>query len=256
MRGDGLSRLPAGIGEPPRTPGSGAGGYMQAGYAGASAPPAPGPMPPRSHGPVSPPAPLMPRQQVEPYRENPRAPAIDTETITHSVPPRLQVGQRVQVEVRVGRTPMAGLGPGPQPTATLPEHVAARAISVRLRATKPGLIVEAISPETQWDQAAGASGRLAGDTAVWRFVIAGQTSGHREVQLLVAARTIGADGVVADMVVPEQGIPVSVASDWSSRLISWAGKAGLVFGTVLVLELARAFLRIDLGRIMKSLLGL
>lgn len=195
------------------------------------------------------------RQKFDPFRDNLRAPPIDTTTITHSVPERLHIGQRVQVEVRVGRTPMAGLGPGPQPTATLPEHVAARAISVRLRATKPGLVVEAISPETQWDQAAGVSGRLAGDIAVWRFVIAGQTSGHRELQLLVAARTIGADGVVADMVVPEQSIPLSVASDWSSRLVSWAGKAGLVLGTVLVIELARAFLRIDLGRIVRSLLG-
>ncbi len=198
----------------------------------------------------------MPRQPHEHYREVPRAPAIDPSTITHSVPPRLLVGQRVQVEVRVGRNPMAGLGPGPRPTATLPEHVAARAISVRLRATKPGVFVEAISPETQWDQAAGAGGRLSGDTAVWRFVIAGHTPGHRELQLIVAARTIGADGVVADMLVPEQSIPLSVAGDWSSRLVRWAGKAGIVLGTILVLELARTFLRFDLGRMVKSLFGL
>lgn len=194
-------------------------------------------------------------QRGRPGADAPRAPAIDASQISHTIPARLQIGQRVQVEVRVGRNPIAGLMSGPKPTATLSDFAAARAISVRLRALKPGLVVEAVSPETQWDQAAGQTGRLAGDAAVWRFTITAQATGARDLQLLVAARTIGADGVIADMVVPEQTIAVAVPRNWLATLGGVAGKLGLIAGAILVLELARAFLNVDLGRLAKGLFG-
>lgn len=189
------------------------------------------------------------------YRDGPRAPAIDASQIIHTIPARLHVGQRVQVEVRVGRHPIAGLSTGPRPAATLPEFVAARTISVRLRSAKPGLMVEAVSPETQWDQGAGASGRLSGEAAVWRFTLLPQASGQRELQLVVAARTIGADGVVADMMVPEQTITVSVARDWMAPVRAWLGRLALVMGTIVAVEFARMWLRLDLSRLVKSLFG-
>lgn len=186
---------------------------------------------------------------------DPRAPAIDASLITHSVPARLQKGRPVQIEVRVGRNPMAGLASGPRPQATNSDYVAARAISVRLRSTKPGVSVEAVSPETQWDQGLGPSGRLTSDAAVWRFNLTPHAAGKRDLQLMVSARTIGADGVIADASVPDRTISVTSVVDWTDRIRRSAQLVLIILCSVFLAKLAETLLRFDLGDIVKRLLG-
>lgn len=185
----------------------------------------------------------------------PRVPATEATKVSHNIPARLHLGRPVHVEVHVSRPPVVGLAAGPRPTATAAEHVAARAISVRLRPTKPGLVVEALTPETQWDQAVGPTGRLTGDAAIWRFALTSLQAGQINLQLVVTTRTVGADGVIADASQPDQQIILIARRDWMQMLRRAVKVVAIVLATLLLSETARAFLRMDLSRLVKAMFG-
>src|SRR5690606_17763381 len=119
-------------------------------------------------------------------------PAIDPSQVTHSIPRRLRLGRPQTIEVWIERPPIAGSG-GSHSFALRSERVVARALAGRLRPLSGKCIIDAASPETQWDQS-GAAGtdRLASEAAVWRFNVTPLRPGRGVLQLAISARTLGA----------------------------------------------------------------
>jgi hypothetical protein len=50
-----------------------------------------------------------------------------------------------------------------------------------------------------------------------------RTRGKRQLQLIVSARTVGADGVTAETALPDQVIEVRVATNYGRAAKRWAG---------------------------------
>jgi len=178
---------------------------------------------------------------------------LDATQISHSLPRRMRLGRPATLEIRVGRPPMAGPPPGKGPTAFRSEQVVLRAISVRLRAGKPAFRIELLSPETQWDQSSSMTGRLSDEQAVWRFLLTPLAAGKASVHLLVSARTVAADGVVADMVLPELALETRVARNWSALARRIAVYAAVVLGSLAVVEGLEAAFGFELHRIIAGL---
>ncbi|MGE0700722.1 MAG: hypothetical protein AB7O57_16605 [Hyphomicrobiaceae bacterium] len=184
-----------------------------------------------------------------------RRPAIDAAQISFAVPRRMQQGRPNTLEVRIERPPLATASGGARSYALRPEVAVARAIAVRLRPAGARFVVDAASPETQWDQPAAASGgRLATEAAVWRFTVTPLEAGRGVLQLAVSARTLAADGVLAETQIPEQSHEVRIVPQYGrrvARLSAWLGAA--VLGMV-ALKLVEGLVGIDVFFLVKQLL--
>jgi neural Wiskott-Aldrich syndrome protein len=96
-----------------------------------------------------------------------------------------------------------------------------KAMSVRLRAPEGGFVIENRSPETQWIE--NVLGFGSDDFASWRWTVTPRTRGKRQLQLIVSARTVGADGVTAETALPDQLIEVRVATNYGRTAQRWFG---------------------------------
>jgi hypothetical protein len=209
-----------------------------------------------SESPHLPTPPVSPASPAVERRAAPPQPAIDATMVSHSIPTRLKQGRAHVIEVRIDRPAMAPVSGPPRSYALRPESVVARAIAVRLRPLAGRFIIDALSPETQWDQTgAGGGGRLTPEAAVWRFSVTPVGSGRGVLQLAVSARTLGADGVLAETQLPEQSYDVRVAAGYGG-LVGRVGKLVLIGGAGMVLlKLVEGMLRLDLGVLARHLLG-
>jgi hypothetical protein len=161
-----------------------------------------------------------------------RQPAIEASQLSHNIPARLTAGQPHTIEVHLRRGPLNPPGSTSRPAPDRRDVVTARAISVRLRPARGRFSVDQPSLETQWDTAADA-GRLAGEAAVWRFTVVPGAIGRGELALSVAARTIGADGMILETTLPDQVFEVRTRRDWS-RTTVWIGTLLLLAGAGIV----------------------
>ena len=174
-----------------------------------------------------------------------RKPAVEPGQLVENIPRRMRVGVTETVEVRVGRAE-ADLSGNLQGSGTPTRHdvYITKAISVRLRAPGGGFRIDAASPETQWTEAT--MGPLSSDFAVWRFSVTPDRRGEAVLQLVVAARVLGRDGIMAETALPERVIAVRVrtnyvrttlrASGWLAAL-AVAGVVGRVGEDALALAL-------------------
>lgn len=89
-------------------------------------------------------------------------------------------------------------------------------MSVRLRAPDGGFFIETASPETQWIE--NALGLMADDYASWRWTVTPKTRGRRRLQLIISARTIGADGLAAETALPDQVVEIKVRTNYARLL--------------------------------------
>lgn len=140
----------------------------------------------------------------------------------------------VVVQVRIARAEIANLGRGMEGEAPVRRHdiVVTKAMSVRLRAPEGGFFIETGSPETQWIE--NHLGVLSDDFASWRWTVTPQRTGKARLQLIVSARTVGADGLVAETALPDQVINVSVAVNYGRMARQWGGWiAAAIVGGVL-----------------------
>jgi hypothetical protein len=139
-----------------------------------------------------------------------------------------------------------------------PEAVAARVLSVRLKAPDGGFAIEAATPETQWIEAA--AGPQQDDHVGWRWTVTPQKRGRRRLQLVVAARTIGRDGIAAETTPPDRIIEVAVRPHVLRRLLRWTALllllgVGAALGRLSQDKLAQDI--VDLGAsLFKHVLGL
>jgi hypothetical protein len=131
----------------------------------------------------------------------------------------------------------------------------ARAIAVRLRPLSGRFVIDAASPETQWDQSGAAgSDRLASEAAVWRFTVTPIRSGRGVLQLAISARTLGADGVLAETQIPDQAFDLRVGrSYWRIVGRVFMGLSVALVGMVLI-KLVEGEIGVDFYYMAKQLL--
>ena len=152
-----------------------------------------------------------------------RRPSIEAGQLVENIPRRMRVGLTVSVEVRIARDGAQGVSAGLQGQAPPVRHdlFITKAMSVRLRAPDGGFNIEAASPETQWTEAALTP--LSSDFASWRFLVTPERRGDASLQLIVAARVVGRDGIVAETALPDRVISVRVRTNYLRTGLRWTG---------------------------------
>ena len=184
------------------------------------------PLPAPSIGAAGPPLGASPLPSPQPpakaRREGPAKAGLGQ--LAENIPRKMRAGVSERVEVRIAKAHAASI------TDDLDGHGAAwkhdvtvtQAMSVRLRAPEGGFFIETASPETQWiENHLGITG--GDDYASWRFLVTPQRRGWSKLQIIISARTIGADGLAAETALPDQMIEVKVRTNFKRTLARWTG---------------------------------
>ncbi len=199
--------------------------------------PGAGPMPPMGlppgRMPPPPPQQQRPPQGAPPPGGPPMAPRqrsgaagnvrVAAGQLVENIPRKMRVGVSMVVEARVARAEVKAIAEGLQGGGAVYRHevTVTKAMSVRLRSPDGGFFIETSSPETQWIE--NVLGLMADDFASWRWTITPRERGKQRLQLLVSARTVGADGLTAETALPDQVIDVKVGVNYAKTAARWAG---------------------------------
>src|SRR5690606_2351636 len=201
----------------------------------------PSPQPSEPSLDLQPPAPPSPpartaSRAAPPQAERRRAPSsgpfvgswplIEAGQLVEDIPRRMRIGVPVVAEARIARADVKALAEGLAGGGAAFRHevVGTKAMSVRLRAPDGGFTIENRSPETQWIE--NVLGLGADDYASWRWTVTPRTRGRRQLQLIVSARTVGADGMTAETALPDQIVDVRIAINYTQSARKWAGWIG------------------------------
>lgn len=149
--------------------------------------------------------------------------AVEIGQLVENIPKTMRVAVPQRVEVRIGKANVKALAEGLQGGGAAWRHevMVTKAMSVRLRAPEGGFFIESASPETQWIE--NTLGLMSDDYASWRWMVTPRDRGWKRLQLVVSARTVGADGVAAETALPDQVIDVKVKTNY--------GKVAITAGT-------------------------
>lgn len=188
--------------------------------ASARAPAARAPSPPPSASP-----PPARRERPASSRPPSQSNAVLPGQLIETVPRKMRVGISAPVEVRIAKAEVKAISEGLDMERSAFQHdiQVTKAMSVRLRAPDGGFFIETASPETQWIE--NALGLMADDFACWRWNVTPKARGKRRLQLIVAARTVGPDGLAAETALPDQVIEITVSTNYSvlaKRFAGWA----------------------------------
>ncbi len=176
--------------------------------------------PPQGGAPAAAPGPpLAPRQRAG----APGNVRVASGQLVENIPRRMRLGVSMVVEARVARSDVKAIAEGLQGGGAVYRHevTVTKAMSVRLRSPDGGFFIETSSPETQWIE--NVLGLMADDFASWRWTITPRERGRQRLQLLISARTVGADGLTAETALPDQLIEVKVAVNYVKTAARWAG---------------------------------
>jgi hypothetical protein len=179
--------------------------------------------------------------------------------LMEAIPRRMRVGATTLAQVRINRDKVEGLmqllaaGRMPPPAA---DASVARVLTVRLLAPDGGFAIEAESPETQWIEASPTHE----DHVGWRWAVTPLARGRRRLQLAVAARTVGRDGIGPEASPPDRIIDIAVRPNRLRRLVRWAAlillfAAGIGLGRLSHDRLAQDLADI-VGLIWRNVVGL
>ena len=143
--------------------------------------------------------------------------------LVENLPRTMQVGIPKIVEARIAKAGVQALAESLQGAGTAYPHdvIITKTIAVRLRAPDGGFWIDTASPETQWIE--NTHGLLSDDFASWRWTVIPQRRGRARLQLVVSARTVGADGVAAETALPDQIIDVRVRMNYGRAAAHWGG---------------------------------
>lgn len=198
----------------------------QGGPAGGGQPPMRPPQMQRAPQPAQPPG-ADPRAPARPPQPRPRSGGgtvrVAAGQLVENIPRRMRVGVAMVVEARLARAEVKAIAEGLQDGGAVYRHevTVTKAMSVRLRAPDGGFFIETSSPETQWIE--NVLGLMADDFASWRWTITPRERGKQRLQLLISARTVGADGLTAETALPDQVIEVKVGVNYAKTAVRWAG---------------------------------
>jgi hypothetical protein len=148
--------------------------------------------------------------------------------LVENIPRSMRVAVPAMIEVRIARADVQALAEGLQGGGAAYQHevMITKAMSVRLRAPDGGFYIETASPETQWIERATLMSQ--DDFASWRWHVTPREAGRKRLQLIISARTMSADGLVAETALPDQVITVRVRTNYTqvaSRWIGWGAAA-------------------------------
>jgi hypothetical protein len=192
-----------------------------------------------------------------PARGGQRAPAGP---LIEAIPRRMRVGAATAAQVRIGRDKVDSLMQllAGNRAQVHPESIAARVLSVRLRAPDGGFAIEAATPETQWIGAG--AGQPQDEPVTWHWDITPLRRGRERLQLLVSARTVGRDGTSAETAPPDRTIEVAVGGGTVRRVVRWVFVLALFAAGIGLGRLSQDRLAQDLldfaGSLAKHALGL
>lgn len=143
--------------------------------------------------------------------------------LVENIPRTMRVAVPALVEVRIAKAEVKALAEGLQGGGAAYQHevTITKAMSVRLRAPDGGFFIETASPETQWIER---SMLLSSDDyASWRWHVTPRDRGKKRLQLIISARTVGADGLAAETALPDQVITVRVRTNYAKTASHWVG---------------------------------
>jgi hypothetical protein len=143
--------------------------------------------------------------------------------LVENIPRTMRVAVPVLIEVRVARANVQNLAEGLQGGGAAYQHevTITKAMTVCLRAPDGGFFIESASRETQWIERVLTLS--ADDYASWRWHVTPRERGRRRLQLVISARTVGADGVAAETALPDQVITVRVRTNYGKSFARWTG---------------------------------
>jgi hypothetical protein len=143
--------------------------------------------------------------------------------LVENIPRTMRVAVPSTVEVRIAKADVRNLAEGLQGGGAAYQHevTITKAMAVRLRAPDGGFFIETASPETQWIDRAGLLS--SDDFASWRWHVTPREKGKKRLQLIISARTVGADGLAAETALPDQVISVRVKTNYAKTASHWMG---------------------------------
>lgn len=150
-------------------------------------------------------------------------PMIEQGQLIENIPRHMRVGIAITVEARIAKADIKALAEGLQGGGAAFRHdvVVTKAMAMRLRAPDGGFLIENRSPETQWIE--NVLGLTSDEYATWRWTITARERGKKQLQLILSARTVGADGLTAETALPDQVIEVRVGVNLRETARRWAG---------------------------------
>ncbi len=151
------------------------------------------------------------------------SPRAEIGQLAENIPRNMRVAVPVLVEVRIARGDVKALAEGLQGGAAAYQHevTITKAMSVRLRAPDGGFYIETASPETQWIEKTLLLS--SDDFASWRWNVTPREKGKKRLQLVISARTVGADGLAEETALPDQVITIRVRTNYAKSMSLWAG---------------------------------
>jgi neural Wiskott-Aldrich syndrome protein len=151
------------------------------------------------------------------------APRAELGQLAENIPRTMRVAVQNLVEVRIAKAEVKALAQGLQGGGAAYQHevTITKAMSVRLRAPDGGFYIETASPETQWIEKSMLMG--AEEFASWRWHVTPRQKGKKRLQLIISARTVGADGLAAETAMPDQVVTVKVRTNYGRVFGHWAG---------------------------------
>ncbi len=185
-------------------------GAPMGGAVGSARPPMPMPAPQRA-----------PAQAAPPSRPSENKAEIGQ--LAENVPRSMRVGVSERVEIRIARARVRAITEGMEGGGLAWRHdvTITKAMSVRLRAPEGGFFIETASPETQWIDSQ--FGDISDEFASWRFLVTPNKRGWSNLQIIVSARTVGADGLAAETAFPDQVVEVKVRTNYKRAVLRWTG---------------------------------
>lgn len=169
------------------------------------------------HAPV-PPARAKREGAASKKRRRARTGDVQTGQLIENIPRVMRVALPSLVEARIAKSEVKNLADGIAGDGAAYRHdvLITRAMTVKLRAPDGGFFIETSSPETQWIE--NALGLMADDYASWRWTVTPKARGRRRLQLIISARTVGADGVAAETALPDQVVEIKVRTNYARAL--------------------------------------
>jgi hypothetical protein len=145
------------------------------------------------------------------------APPLDPVQLLEGIPRRMRVGVSDLVEIRVAKASLGALDADRElGTAHRGGAPATRAVSLRLRAPRGGLVIEPASSETQWVE--DTMGLLTDDFASWRWYVTPQRRGRRRLHIALSVRSVGPGGLAPEIAFPEQAVEIRVRPNRLRRM--------------------------------------
>jgi hypothetical protein len=161
-------------------------------------------------------------------------PGLADGQLVEKIPRKMRVGIPETVEIRIAKADVQNLSVGIEGRGAPMRHdlIVTRAMSVRLRAPDGGFAIDPASPETQWIE--NRLGLMSDDYASWRWTVTPLRRGPARLQLVVAAKTVGTDGLAADTALPDQVIEIAISTNYRQSAVKWGGwAAAAVIGGLL-----------------------